>query len=60
MKYSKSWNVESELASDPWHSWLLTSALSGLEYNLIFWEDRIEVEFYDLERAEEFALEFGL
>lgn len=60
MKYSKPWTVESELASDPWHQWLEINALSGLEYNLIFWEDHIDVEFYDLERAEEFAVEFGL
>jgi len=60
MKYTKPWHVESELASDSWHQWLLINAHTGLDYNLIFWEDRIEVEFYDTECASEFAQEFGL
>lgn len=60
MKYTKLWNSELELAGDPWHSWLLINALPGLEYNLIFWEDHIAVEFYDQDRAAEFAQEFGL
>jgi hypothetical protein len=60
MKYTKPWTAESEVATDPWHSWLITNAHSGLEYNLVFWEDHIEVEFYDTDRADEFALEFGL
>jgi hypothetical protein len=60
MKYTKLWNVELELASDPWHQWLLINAHTGLDYNLIFWEDRIDVEFFDAERAAEFAQEFGL
>ncbi len=60
MKYTKLWSPELELAGDPWHSWLLTHALSGVEYNLIFWEDRIDIEFFDDDRAVEFAQEFGL
>jgi hypothetical protein len=60
MKYTKPWHVESELAEDLWHQWLMTHASSGLEYNLIFWEDHIDLEFYDQDRAQEFALEFGL
>jgi hypothetical protein len=60
MKYTKPWHVESELASDSWHQWLTAHASSGREYNLIFWEDRIDLEFYDQDRAQEFALEFGL
>ncbi len=49
-----------EIASDPWYQWLQINALSGLEYNLLFWEDRIEVEFYDEDQAQAFALEQGL
>jgi len=60
MKYTKLWNVESELAQDPWHQWLLINAHTGLDYNLVFWEDRIDVEFFDEDRAAEFAQEFGL
>ncbi len=60
MKYSTIWTVDSQADSDPWHQWLAVNALSGIEYQLIYWEDRIEVEFYDVDRAQEFAQEFGL
>ena len=60
MKYTKPWTLDSDFAGDPWQEWLTINALSGLEYNLAFWEDHIEVEFYDSDRAQEFALEFGL
>jgi hypothetical protein len=60
MKYSKPWNPELDLSLDSWHQWLSANALSGLEYNLIFWTDRIDVEFFDQDRAQEFALELGL
>lgn len=49
-----------EIASDPWWTWLQVHAVSGLEYNLLFWEDHIELEFYDTDRADEFAMEMGL
>ncbi len=60
MKYTTIWTVDSEAANDPWHQWLAVHALSGVDYQMIYWEDRIEVEFYDLDRASEFATEFGL
>ena len=60
MKYTTSWTADSAAASDPWHIWLAINALSGIEYQLVYWSDHIEVEFYDQDRAAEFALEFGL
>lgn len=60
MTYTKPWTLESDPGQDPWIEWLNTHALSGLEYNLIFWEDRLVVEFYDLDRSQEFAQEQGL
>jgi hypothetical protein len=60
MKYTTSWTVESQAATDPWHTWLAAHALSAVEYQLLYWEDRIELEFFDQDRADEFALEFGL
>ncbi len=60
MKYTKSWTVEDTAAEDSWHQWLAVNALSGIEYQLIYWEDRIELEFFDQDRSSEFALEFGL
>ena len=60
MKYTTLWTVESEAASDPWHQWLAVNVLSGLEYQLLYWDDHIELEFFDQDRAAEFATEFGL
>ena len=60
MKYTTVWTVESEAATDPWHTWLATHALSGLEYQLLYWDNHIELEFFDLDRAAEFATEHGL
>lgn len=60
MKYTKPWHADSSWAEDSWNTWLVVNAHSGLEYNLAFWEDRVEVEFFDEERSEEFAVEFGL
>ena len=60
MKYTKTWTVESQAAEDPWHSWLSIYALPSIEYQLVYWEDRVELEFFDLDRNNEFAQEFGL
>ena len=43
-----------------WHAWLAAHAHSGLEYQLSYTPDQVSVEFFDQDRAQEFALEFGL
>ena len=60
MTYTKPWTENDSAKEDLWHSWLMINALSGLEYQILYWEDRIELEFFDLDRAQEFAQEFGL
>ena len=60
MKYTKPWTTEQSLEQDDWHQWLTINALSGLEYQLLYWSDHIELEFYDQDRGDEFAMEFGL
>jgi hypothetical protein len=60
MTYTKPWTTENHAASDDWHSWLAINALGGLEYQLLYWSDHIELEFFDQDRADEFAQEFGL
>jgi hypothetical protein len=60
MKYTKPWTIEDTVAEDAWHSWLTINAHSGLDYQLLYWEDHIEIEFFDQDRAQDFALEFGL
>ena len=60
MKYTKPWTIDNLVSSDDWHIWLAINALGGLEYQLLYWSDYIELEFFDHDRAEEFAQEFGL
>ena len=46
---------------DSWAQWLIErTEQNGTEYNLLYTEDSITVEFYNADRALEFALEFGL
>ena len=59
MKYTKPWDHDNPSAC-AWHAWLNVHALSAIEYQLLYHHDHIEVEFYDQDRAQEFALEFGL
>jgi lipopolysaccharide biosynthesis glycosyltransferase len=60
MTYTKPWTSESQASQDDWHQWLATHAFSALEYQLIYWEDHIDVEFFDQDRCDEFAQEFGI
>jgi hypothetical protein len=60
MKYTKPWTTEHRAAEDDWHSWLAINALGGLEYQLLYWETHIELEFFDVDKGQDFALEFGL
>jgi hypothetical protein len=59
MVYTKSRAHESQDVDD-WHAWLISSEIPSEEYNLTFSQDSIQVEFYDLDRAQAFALEFAL
>ena len=60
MEYTKPWTEADQVATDDWHSWLDMNALDSLEYQLVHWPDHIELEFFDHDRAAEFAQEFGL
>ena len=59
MKYTKTINKQNPSGCE-WHAWLNTHAHSGIEYQLLYWPDHFEVVFFDEDRAQEFALEFGL
>jgi hypothetical protein len=59
MVYTKSRAHESQDV-DAWHTWLISSETPAEEYNLTFSQDSIQVEFYNLDRAQAFALEFAL
>ncbi len=60
MKYTKPWTIEDLVTEDPWHSWLAINAVEHLDYQIIYKNDQISLEFFDQDRAEEFAQEFGL
>jgi hypothetical protein len=59
MTYTKSINKLNPSACE-WHAWLNIHAVSKLEYQLSYTPDHVSVEFFDQDRADEFALEFGL
>jgi hypothetical protein len=59
MTYTKPWNNDNPSACE-WHAWLTAHAHSGLEYQLLYHPDHIALEFFDEDRAVEFATEFGL
>jgi hypothetical protein len=60
MKYTKPWLIENSVDTDEWHTWLTTNAQQDLEYQLLYRNETVVVEFFDLDRAAEFALELGL
>jgi hypothetical protein len=60
MKHTKPWLIENLVAEDDWHTWLAVNAVQDLEYQLLYRNDTVIVEFFDQDRAEEFAQEFGL
>jgi hypothetical protein len=60
MKYTKPWTIADLVAEDAWHSWLAANAVQDLEYQVIYKNEQLSLEFFDLDQAEAFALEFGL
>jgi hypothetical protein len=60
MKYSKPWTIENLVAEDLWHSWLAVNAVQDLEYQLLYRNETVILEFFDHDRAAEFAQEFAL
>ncbi len=60
MKYTKPWTIENLVTGDEWHSWLAVNAIEDLEYHLLYRNDTVILEFFDHDRAQEFAQEFGL
>ncbi len=60
MKYTKPWTIENLVAEDDWHSWLAVNAVQDLEYQLLYRNETVILEFFDHDRGAEFAMEFGL
>lgn len=60
MKYTKPWTIENSVADDAWHQWLAINAVEDLEYQTVYKNEQVSLEFFDWDRAQEFAQEFGL
>jgi hypothetical protein len=60
MKYTKPWTIDHLVTEDAWHSWLAINAILDLDYQVIYKNQQLSLEFFDQDRAEEFAQEFGL
>jgi hypothetical protein len=60
MKYTKPWTIADLVAEDAWHLWLSVNAIEDLEYQVLYKNEQLTLEFFDWDRAQEFAAEFGL
>jgi hypothetical protein len=60
MKYTKPWTITDLVAEDTWHSWLAVNAIENLDYQTLYKNEQLILEFFDQDQAEAFALEFGL
>jgi phage baseplate assembly protein gpV len=60
MKYTKPWTIADLVAEDAWHAWLTLNAIENLDYQMIYKNEQVSLEFFDTDQAEAFALEFGL
>ena len=60
MKYTKLWTIDNLVAEDEWHSWLAVNAIENLDYQTIYKNEQLSLEFFDQDQAEAFAQEFGL
>ena len=60
MKYTKPWLIADSVESDAWHQWLAVNAVQDLDYQVIYRNETVAVEFFDQDRAAAFAAELGL
>jgi hypothetical protein len=60
MKYTKPWTVADLVTEDSWHEWLAVNAVLDLDYQVIYRNEQLFLEFFDLDQAAAFAQEFGL
>ena len=60
MKYTKPWTILNSVTEDDWHSWLAVNAVENLDYQTLYKNEELILEFLDHDRAHEFAMEFGL
>ena len=57
MKYTKPWTIDNLVEQD---AWLTINAIENLDYQTIYKNEQLSLEFFDQDQAEAFAQEFGL
>ena len=60
MIYAKNLRDRALADNDSWCQWLDCYAIKDLEYSLCIDQNQLTLEFFDWDRAQEFAQEFGL
>ena len=60
MKYTKPWTIADLVEEDSWHSWLAVNAVLDLDYQTIYKNEQLILEFFDHDQADAFAQEHGL
>ena len=38
-----------------WHTWLTANLLAGQDYQILYWEDRVDLEFLTVEAHDNFV-----
>jgi hypothetical protein len=49
--YSKDHSIESQVQATAWYQWLRANAVSGVDYQLIYVEDAVEINWINAETA---------
>jgi len=60
MKYTKPWTILNSVADDAWHQWLAVNAQQDLDYQVIYKDETVTLQFFDLDHGVAFSQEFGL
>jgi hypothetical protein len=47
--------LDQDITDLDWHQWLTANLLAGQDYQLLYWEDRVDVEFFDPAAHDDFV-----
>lgn len=51
---------DSDITSLDWHTWLEANLIAGLDYQILYWEDRVDIEFFDVDAHDDFVANTSL
>jgi hypothetical protein len=46
---------DQDITALDWHQWLSSNLLAGQDYQLLYWEDRVDVEFFNPAAHDDFV-----